>query len=142
MTIFRFFWVLMVGTMLFLRPVAAKPSAPTIAWQTSWEVAQNTSRKTGKPIFIYFHAAWCGPCRNLDKMVWSDARVVRASRAWVPFKADLDTQTDLARRFDVKTPPMVVFLDGKARKVSSLLGFQDAPTMIKVMQSAAHQIKK
>jgi len=140
MKTFRF-GVLAAGATLFLRPVAAQ-SASSIAWQRSWKAAQEVSRRTGKPIFVYFHAAWCGPCRGLDKTVWPDARVIRASRAWVPFKADLDTQADLAARFDVKTPPIVVFVDGKTRKVSSLLGFNDAPTLIKAMQSAAHQIKK
>ncbi|RYG56054.1 hypothetical protein EON80_29815, partial [bacterium] len=73
-----------------------------------------------------FPRGGCGPCRNLDKTVWSDARVVRVFRAWVPSKADLDSQTDLATRFHVKTPAVVVFLDGKARKVSWLLGYNNA----------------
>ena len=133
--------VFAVGAALWVRPVAAGQNTPTIAWQLSWKGAQDVSRKTGKPILVYFHAAWCGPCRALDKTVWSDARVIRASRAWVPFKADLDNETDLATRFNVTTPPMVVFLDGKNRKVSSLLGFNDAPTLIKAMHRAAHQIK-
>lgn len=93
MKTFRF-GLLVVGATLFLRPVEGGQSAPAVAWQPSWKAAQEVSRRTGKPIFVYFHAAWCGPCRALDKTVWSDARVIRASRAWVPFKADLDSQSD------------------------------------------------
>ena len=142
MTTFSSLITLVAGALVVSQPVAAKPGVPSVAWQTSWKAAQDVSRKTGKPIFVYFHAAWCGPCRNLDKTVWSDARVIRASRGWVPLKADLDSQSDLARRYEVKTPPMVVFLDGKTRQVASLLGYNDAPTMIRAMQSAAHPPKK
>ena len=135
------FGLVLASATLFLRPVTAGQSARTVAWQPSWKAAQDASRRTGKPIFVYFHAAWCGPCRALDKTVWPDARVIRASRAWVPFKADLDSQTDLGTRFNVTTPPMVVFLNGKTQKISSLLGYNDAPALTKAMQGAARQTK-
>ncbi len=138
----RFLLAFIAGALISSQPAMAKSGGPSVAWQTSWKAAQDVSRKTGKPIFVYFHAAWCGPCRALDKTVWSNARVIRASRAWVPFKADLDTQTDLATRFNVKTPPIVVFLDSKTRKISSLLGYNDAKAMSAAMQNAAHPTKK
>jgi thiol:disulfide interchange protein len=151
MTTPRYIWVLVAGTAL-LEHFAVADNAPakpaptksvaTVSWQPSWEAAQNVSRRTGKPIFVYFHAAWCGPCRALDKTVWSDTRVIRVSRAWVPFKADLDSQSDLATRFEVVAPPMVVFLDNKTKKTGSLLGYNDAPTMSKALEGALKAQRK
>lgn len=136
------FLVLVVSLALFQPSLLAAEKAPAVAWQSSWKGAQELSKRTGKPIFVYFHASWCSPCRALDKDVWPNALAVRASRAWIPFKADLDKETDLAAQFRVKAPPMIVFLNTQNKPIASVLGYNEAPLLSKAMKSALKKARR
>lgn len=90
----------------------AKPSrsAPKIIWQSSFEKALAAAKRTGKPIMVDFYADWCGPCKMLDRDVWTKAPVIRESRNWINVKVDGDKRTDLMRRYKIDGFPTIAFL--------------------------------
>lgn len=56
------------------------------------ENAKRISVDSGKPILIYFTAVWCGPCKYMEKYIFSDEKVILESRYQViPLKMDVDT---------------------------------------------------
>ncbi len=65
----------------------------------------------GKTVLVDFYATWCGPCKMLAPVL----EEVDADYPDVEFvKIDVDTDTDLARRYGVSViPTLFVIKDGK-----------------------------
>ena len=65
----------------------------------------------GKTILLDFFATWCGPCKMLTPVL----EEVDSDYPDVEFeKIDVDTDTDLARRYNVSViPTLFVIKDGK-----------------------------
>ena len=70
-----------------------------IPWRTDFDAARAEAAQTGKPVFAYFTADWCGPCQSLKSTTWADPNVEAALRNYVPVKVDVDRHADLARRY-------------------------------------------
>jgi len=118
-----------MGALVMLSsPPRAKPTEGAIPWQTDFDAARAEAAKSGKPVFAYFGATWCGPCQGLKTTTWADARVQQALRAYVPVHVDVDDHPDLSRKY-VPTPsnpeggiPAFRVLDQKGQVVKELTG--------------------
>jgi len=71
------------------------------------------------PVVVDFWAEWCGPCRVLSPTIDELAEDFRG-RVKVG-KLNTDRSPETARRFDVRSIPMVVLFKG-GRKVSAFVG--------------------
>ena len=91
-----------------------------VPWRTDYAGAVEEARAANKPLFVYFTATWCGPCRTLKHTLWSEADVEAALRDFVPVKVDVDQQRELALRHNVDGIPrfQVQDADGQVFKVS------------------------
>ena len=102
-------------------------------WLESYENARRESSRTGKPILALFTGSdWCGPCINLKKKVfntpefqtWSEKEVVLLKLDYPKRTAQdpkLKTQNaGLARKYDIKGYPTVLFLDTSGNPIGKL----------------------
>ena len=46
----------------------------------------------------------------MDERTYSHVSVIRESRKWVPLKVDIEAEPEIAARYGLKNPPMVVFV--------------------------------
>ena len=97
---------------------APAQAAPAIQWQPTFESALAAAKRTKKPIMVDFFATWCGPCKLLDEKVYSNAKVVAASRNWINVKVDGEKRADLMKKYGVTGFPTVAYLypTGKVSK--------------------------
>ena len=126
--IFLIFAVLLGMAVLVLysrsRAGAGGGSDP-IPWRPDLSAAQSESRQTGKPVFAYFTADWCGPCQSLKRTTWPDQKVGATLTQFVPVKIDIDDHRDIAMRYQIQSIPTFAVLDndGNIRaQVSGALG--------------------
>lgn len=120
-------------------------SETTINWLTI-EEAQELAKKEPRKVFIDVYTDWCGWCKKMDKVTFSDEEVVEYANKHfyaVKLKADSDkkvmfhdkevTQAELARALRVSGYPTIVFFDETFSKFQPVSGFRQANEFKKML---------
>ena len=113
-----------------------------IAWQKYSDEVLDAARRNNRPVMIDFTSRTCGPCRMMERSVFSNARVGEAAKNFLPLRADLTDDTPaavaIATKFGIEAFPTVVFIggDGKERTNLRLVGFENARFFAERVESA------
>ncbi len=109
-----------------------------IPWRDDFTAAQSEAKQTGKPMFLYFTADWCGPCQSMKRTTWANANVEQALRTYIPTRIDIDRDASLATQFQVTSVPFFVVLsDSGALLQSNAEGAMDGATFIDWLKLSA-----
>jgi len=113
-----------------------------ISWQPR-ERAALLARASRKPVLYDFTAAWCGPCKMLDKD-WEDSTVAaRVNASFVPARVidrmredgrnapDVD---ELLRRYEVSGFPTLVAADADGKLIGKLEGYRGRRALEELLQ--------
>ena len=113
---------------------AAKPAAVAKAgdfWTTDWDKGIAAAKAQKKPVIIDFYTDWCGWCKKLDKDTYAAPEIQKRFReGWIGIKVNPEDETkkgtmagktvsyaDIARAFQVRGYPTLVFLDKEGARV-------------------------
>jgi thioredoxin-related protein len=94
--------------------------------KSSWETILQKASDEGKIIFVDAYAVWCGPCKMMDKNVFSDANVGDYyNKHFINAKIDMEKGegVDLAQKYEVRAYPTFLFVDGKGELVHRAVGY-------------------
>jgi thiol:disulfide interchange protein DsbD len=112
-----------------------------IAWAPFSDDALVQATERGRPVLIDFQAAWCLPCREMERTTFRDPAVVRATRDFAALKADVtsqDEQTEaLMTRWQVPGVPTYVLLGPDGRERRRFIGFVPADRMLEGLREAS-----
>ena len=108
------------------------PGGGLVEWQ-SREKAAALARSTGKPVLYDFTAAWCGPCKLLDRD-WADSDIAgRVNASFVPARV-VDRQredgrnppevAELMRRYEISGFPTLVVAAADGTLIGKLEGYR------------------
>lgn len=104
-------------------------------WFYDLEEAKLIASRTKKKIFIDFMASWCGPCKMMDKEVFTTEAFKELGKKMIFCKVDIDLNPALAEQFGVNAIPNMFVIRADGSVVGSVLGFVPGPEFIPKIQA-------
>lgn len=95
--------------------------AEAIRWNNYLEAAQVEANQSGKLVLVHFYTSSCGPCKKLERDVFSQPQIAAAMQQhYVPVKLDADASPALANKFGITRVPTEVVLTPQGQVVQKL----------------------
>ncbi|APG28371.1 hypothetical protein A7E78_11225 [Syntrophotalea acetylenivorans] len=92
----------------FAAPVTAGEHG--VHWLT-YEQGLEKQRELKKPILLFFHLPYCYRCKNMERKVYKDSKVISfIDQHFIPVEVDLDKEKQTAKLFEVDYTPTHVFI--------------------------------
>ncbi len=90
-----------------------------------WSKVLAQARRTGKVIFFDGYTTWCGPCKMMDRDVFTQAQVANYfNQKFINVKYDMekDEGVELKTRFGVRAFPTYLFITGSGQIIHKIVG--------------------
>lgn len=114
----------------------------------SLEEALEDAKTTNKQILLFFEADWCIHCKALKQEVFEDAEIKNfVKNNFYPVKLNFDNKdqifeingeifklSDLTKKFNVESLPLVIFVNYKLEKIAFLPGYFDKEKYCKALK--------
>lgn len=98
------------------------------------------SKQTGKPIFIDAYTVWCGPCKYMEKKVFTNSDVANYFNThFINLKVEMEKDAEgpeLARKYRVTGYPTMLFIDGEEKVIKRQMGAVESAVLIDLGKSA------
>lgn len=126
---------------LFLLLFSATQAFGQMKFQNGdWEEILAKAADHDKIIFVDAYADWCGPCKMMDKNVFSDVSVGEYyNENFINVKIDMEKGEGpgLARKYKVRAYPSFLFVDGNGDLVHRGIGYQPVEQFLALGQAAS-----
>ncbi len=116
--------------------VLAPGAHAAVKWSDeSYEQILSRAKKENKYVFIDFFTTWCGPCKRMDEMTFTDAKVGELLNSMIP--ADWDAEKEpwqaVAKKYKVSAYPTLLVIGPDGKEVDRHLGFLEPAEFIEVI---------
>jgi thioredoxin-related protein len=122
---------------------AAHKSSGIDWYDGTLEQAFTAAKSAGKPIFLYWGAAWCPPCNQLMATVFKQDEFIAQSRLVVPVYLDGDTASaqEAGDRFAVYGYPTVIVFNPDGQEITRIPGGLDLDRYLDILQLALNEVR-
>lgn len=105
----------------------------------NFEAALEKAKATDKLVFIDTYADWCGPCKMMEKQVFTDSTIYRFfNENFINVKLDVETDSggEIAGNYDVRVLPTLLFLNPLGEVVHKGIGYLEVAPFLKLAKTA------
>lgn len=118
---------------------AAKTAEKGIQFtEASWAAILKKAKQENKIIFFDAYTTWCGPCKLLQKNVFTREDVAKVfNENFINVKFDMESGEGpaLVKKYPIEGYPTLFFINSKGKVVKQLLGYQQPQDLIKAAKS-------
>jgi len=137
--VFQIFKTLFSVLIISIAVYALIPSdTKSVAWQPYSE--ESVAEISNRGVIIDFYADWCIPCKELDALTFSDPEVIKVSKEFETYQADL-TETlsieveHLREKYKIVGVPTILILNSKGEEVERIVGFVTAEEFLNIISN-------
>jgi thioredoxin 1 len=106
--------------------------------EAKWAEVLKRAKAENKVIFFDAYTTWCGPCKMMQKNIFTRADVAEVfNKNFVNVKVDMESGEGpgLAKKYPIEGYPTLFFISPKGKVVKKILGYQNAEQLLKVAKS-------
>ncbi len=107
--------------------------------QGSWEAILAKAKAEDKIIFLDAYASWCGPCKMMDRDVFSQKEAAKFyNKHFINARIDMEKGEGktLSDKYEVQAYPSLLFIDGSGELVHRAVGYHDVEAFIELGERA------
>lgn len=121
MSIQRLVSVNMLLAVLSILCFAQNAQATAVHWRANLNDAKIEAGRTGKPLLLHFYSSNCGPCKMLDRDVFSQPQIATAmERDYIPVKINTEISPALAKAYGISKVPTEIILSSQGKPLQKL----------------------
>ncbi len=105
---------------------SVEPASGSINWEYDVDRAIETAKSGNKVIVVDVYTDWCGWCKKMDQVIYSDPKIVGLSRREVFLKIDAEDGGQgeaFAHKMGVRAYPTTIILDSDGARITQEKGF-------------------
>jgi thioredoxin 1 len=142
-------WGLVLLTTLGSWTADDRPAAPVAEGEgiqftdAAWAAVVKKAKAENKIIFLDAYASWCGPCKLLQKNVFTRADVGEVfNKNFINVKVDMERGEgpQLSRLFPLEAYPTLFFIEPNGKIVKKVIGYQTPEALINLGKSVAKNL--
>lgn len=106
--------------------------------QGTWQQALELAKKEKKVIFLDVYATWCGPCKMLKRLTFSNKKVgtyYNENFINVALDGESGEGPAIARLYGVRAYPTLLFIDSDGKLINHSAGFRPPSDFIDLGKS-------
>ena len=111
--------------------IAVEAGFSRVQWLNDYNALGEPSLAQNRTIILYFTKKSCPPCKKMDKWTFTDKRVLKALKEFVPIKVSGDVDLQIIRRFAIRTFPTIVFAEADGGEIDRKTGYRSADSMMR-----------
>lgn len=106
----------------------------------SLQKAKEKAAKENKIIFLDAYATWCGPCKKMERYVFTDTDVATFyNKHFINLRIDMESKEGIpiAKKYGVEAYPTFLFINANGELVKSQSGYMEPDQFIKLGKRVA-----
>lgn len=111
-----------------------------IFFSGTWEEALAKAKSEHKLIFLDAYASWCGPCKAMKKITFSDQKVGELfNKYFISVAIDMEKGQGpkLANKFHVDSYPTLIFLQPDGKFLTKAIGYHSPDEFLNIVKRIA-----
>jgi len=129
-------YLLFIAAFALMTPPCAR--AASMPWVKSLSAAMDEAKRTDKLVMIDFYTDWCGWCKRLDAVVYTDAGVIQAAQQVIPVRINAEKEgLAAAQHYGVTGFPTILFINKRGALIGKIGGFEYAGAFTQYLTDVA-----